>query len=781
MDKDRILSKMTREEKISYCTGKDFWCTKNIERLGIESIMVSDGPHGVRCQKGFGDMVGVNFSLPSTCFPPSVTSGSTWDRDLLKREGEAIGEEARHYGVSVVLGPGCNIKRNPLGGRNFEYFSEDPVVSGEMGGSWIQGVESTGVGTSLKHFAANNQEYKRFISDSIMDERTMREIYLSSFERAIKKGNPGTVMCSYNKINGVYSSDNKKLLTDILRKEWGWDGVVMTDWGAMNDRIEAFKAGCDLNMPGGSDYMDKEVLSAIENGTLDEKNLDKSVMRILSLVEKYKVQGEYGVDWESHHNLAREIAEKGAVLLKNEDSILPLHESDDIVYFGYLGFIMRYQGSGSSHINAKKVTNPMDVISSDYYYPSTDEKGNISEKELDRAEKEAKKHNKAVIFAGLPDSYESETFDRENMNLPQGYIDLIERVSSVNPNTVVVLFGGSAIDISWEKGVKGILYMGLPGEAGGEAVKRLLFGLSNPSGKLTQTWPEKYEDYPSLETWGKVNAEYREGIYVGYRYFDKAGIKPCRPFGFGLSYTSFQYSDLRIDGRVVSFSIKNVGERKGAEVVQLYIENPNEGIYRCKRELRDFERVELDKGEEKRVSFTLNDRDFSVFDGEWKTIGGSYIVEIGSSSRDIRLSKEIEVKGEELSMEVRQEGTWYTLLEGKCQEKDYQKLLGRPVLPYVPHKKGEYTMNDSCMDMKDKSLIMKIQYEVTKNIVAKPYQGKKDMNDPGFKMMVICSTDCPLRSSVINSGGTLSHKMGKAFLEMANGRWIKGIKILIKG
>ena len=775
MDKKKVISSMTTEEKISFTTGKDFWHTKENKALGVRSIMVADGPNGLRCQKGEADMLGVNVSLPSTCFPSSVTSGSTWDRELLEEEGKAIGKEAKKEDVAVVLGPGCNIKRNPLGGRNFEYYSEDPVVSGEMAASWIKGVESEGVGTSLKHFAANNQEYKRLISDSIMDERTLREIYLSPFERAVKKGNPATVMCSYNKINGVYSSDNKFLLSDILRNEWGWNGSVITDWGALHDRIKGFEAGCDLSMPGGSAFMEKATLKAVREGRLSEKLIDESVERILTLVERSEENKIEEVDWDKHYRVALRVAEEGAVLLKNQDSILPLKEKEDVVLFGFMAGKMRYQGTGSSHINPKILKEPIAFFKGRPWIEGVDERGNITEEGIKNIEKEAKNHKVAIVFLGLPDAYESEAFDRESMSIPEGHKKMLEAVARVNSNTIVVMFSGSSVEMDWENNAKAILYMGLAGEAGGEAVFNLIYGKVNPSGKLTETWPMEYKDVPSSGCWGKVNAEYREGIYVGYRYYDKVGLDVRYPFGYGLSYTKFQYSDLKINGREVSVSIRNIGECDGDEVVQLYIKNPDKECYRALRELRDFTRVSLKKGEEKRVIFALCDRDFSIYDGKWKVVGGEYVIEIGASSRDIRVSEKIVIEGEDILSDKYTQKSWYTQPVGKPTKKDFEWLLGRKTEEYKAAEKGSYTMDNSAMEMKDHSLIMKIQYKVTEKIISKSYGGKKDYNDPGFRMMMISSTDCPLRSSIINSGGTMTEKMAAAFLLMANGKWIRGI------
>lgn len=779
MDKNKIISSMIVEEKISYSSGKDFWHTKELEDLGVKSIMFADGPNGLRCQKREADMLGVNVSLPATCFPSSVTTSATWDRDLIEEEGKAIGREAKKEEVSIVLGPGCNIKRNPLCGRNFEYYSEDPVVSGEMAASWIRGIESEGVGTSLKHFAANNQEYKRFISNSIMDERTLREIYLSSFEIAIKKGMPSTLMCSYNKINGVYSSDNKYLLSDILRKEWGWNGCVITDWGALNNKIEAFKAGCDLSMPGGSIYMEKATLDAVKKGRLEERVIDESLGRILTLVERSEKNVSEEVDWEKHYEIALKIAEEGAVLLKNVDNVLPLLEDEDIILFGFMAGKMRYQGTGSSHIHPKILKEPIEFFSDKPWIEAVDENGNITEEAIKTIEIEAKKHKTAIVFLGLPDSYESESLDRESMNLPLGHLKMIETIGKANPNTVAVLFSGSSVDMAWEKYAKAILYMGLPGEGGGEAVYNLIYGKANPSGKLTETWPIKYEDVPSFESWGKVNAEYREGIYVGYRYFDKAQKAVRYPFGYGLSYSTFEYKDLEIKGREVSCTIKNTGNYSGDEVVQLYIKNPNKKGYRSIRELRDFSRISLKSGEEKRVSFTLSDRDFSIYEGKWKVIEGEYSVEIGASSRDIRLEGRINVIGEEPICDKTLSDSWYCMPTGYPSRKDFERLIGRRVEDYVPAKKGSFTMNNSCMEMKKHSLIMKIQYKVTENIISKAYDGKKDYNDISFKMMMVSSTDCPLRATVINSRGTLTENMASAFLLMANGKWIKGLLSLL--
>ena len=772
MDIKKIISEMTLEDKISLCTGEDFWRTKAMDKYGIPSVKTCDGPHGVRCQNDATDMIGINKSEPATCFPPAVTAGATWNRDLYRKEGEAIGKEAAALGISVVLGPGCNIKRNPLGGRNFEYISEDPYVAGKMAASFVEGVESTGVGTSLKHFAVNSQEYKRMNGDSRLDERAYREIYLAPFEIAVKEGHPSTVMCSYNKINGTHASDNKELLTDILRGEWSFDGLVVTDWGALNDRMEAFKAGCDLNMPGGSKYMEKAALEAVKSGELDEKLIDTAVERILRFVEQGKKIEKCDVDFDAHHALSRKIATEGAVLLKNDGNILPLSESD-FVLIGSMAKNIRYQGSGSSHINPTKLSSICDAMPNVAFCDAGNELGDLKPEEIAAAVSMAKEKKAAVIVIGLPDSYESEAFDREHMRLPDGYLALVDAVSEVNPNTVVVLLGGSVMELPFADRVKAILYMGLPGQAGGEATADLLCGRANPSGKLTETWPVSYADVICRDTFGVRDPEYQESIYVGYRYYDKANKIVRYPFGHGLSYTSFEYSNLKINGRNVNLSIKNTGSLAGGEVVQLYVAPKTEGIFRPERELRGFEKIHLLPGESKAVSFTIDDRSFAVWNNGWRVPAGEYAIEIGSSSRDIRLSEKITVAGEDVKSNC--QNSWYHTLLGKPTREEWERLMGHSVPLSVEPKKGEFTMDNSCMEMKKHSFMMWVQYLVTKIIISKGIEGKKDMSNPTYKMMLLSATDCPMRAAVINSGGMMSESVARGMLLMANGKFLKGI------
>ena len=776
MDIKNIISAMSLEDKIALCEGASFWESKAYEKYGIPAMFVCDGPSGLRKQdlNGGLDMLGINKSMPATCFPAAVTTAGSWDPALTEAVGAAIGEEALAQKVGVVLGPGCNLKRNPLCGRNFEYFSEDPYLSGKMAAGFIRGVEGKGVGSSLKHFAANSQELSRFTSDSILDQRTLRELYLTAFEIAVKEAKPSTVMCSYPKVNGIHASDHKELLTDILRTEWGFDGMVVTDWGAMNDRIEGFKAGCDWNMPGGSDYMFKKCAQAVKDGKLPESIIDTSVRRILKTVFRAAetLKNAHTCDYDAHHTIARQAAESGAVLLKNQDSILPLQDGAKIAVIGDMAQNLRYQGAGSSHINPTRLSHPVDFFPGAICACGCDDQGNTTEESLAKAAAAAKQADIAVIFAGLPGRYESEGFDREDMTMPDDHIRMIEAVSGVNPNTVVVLLCGCAIECHWADKVKAILYMGLPGQSGGEAAANLLYGKVNPSGKLAESWPYRYADVPSSEIFGKTqDALYTESIYVGYRYYDKANIPVRWPFGYGLSYTTFTYSNLMVDDHSVSVSVTNTGSRAGAEVVQMYIAAPQDGIHRPIRELKGFQKVFLEPGECKTVTLALDDRSFAIWQDGWKVPGGTYAIQIAD------LTAPLEVTGETVAIPLWQKDSWYESCQGKPNQKDWEAMMGTPYTP-VMSKKGSFTMDNTVMEMKDHSLIMKIMYKAVEGVVAKSFGGKKDYSNPEFRMMINASVGGPLRGLQISGG--IKGGIIPGLLEMANGHFFRGIWKMIK-
>lgn len=776
-----ILSKMTLEDKISLCNGADFWHSKAMAQYGIPAVTMSDGPHGVRCQKNGADMLGVNESEPATCFPTAVTSGATWDAELLKAEGQAIGEEGLSYGVDVVLGPGVNIKRNPLCGRNFEYFSEDPCIAGAMGAAWVQGAQSTGAGTSLKHFAANNQEYKRFNGNSQVDERTLRELYLPAFETVVKAAQPETVMCSYPRINNVHASDNHWLLTDVLRRDWGFEGLVVTDWGALCDRVKAMHAGCDLSMPGGSTYMEDWVAAAVKDGSLPESDVDACAARVIALALKGESRPKgRAFDKDAHNALAQKIAENGAVLLKNEDNILPL-DVGGIALIGEMARTMRYQGAGSSHINPTQLTTLCDAMPGVPFAAGCDVKGTVTEESLREAAETAKQAKVAVVCVGLPDIYESEGFDRETMAMPEGHIRLIETVAAANPNTVVVLFCGCAVEMPWLDKVKAVLYMGLPGQAGGAAAANLLTGKANPSGKLTETWPLCYDDVPSRDTFGKKTTHYKEGLYAGYRYYDKAGKAVRFPFGYGLSYTQFAYSDLKIEGRTVTAAVTNTGCTAGAEVVQLYVAPPKNGLYRPAKELKGFAKVSLQPGESRTVRFELNDRSFAVWcDGCWKVPMGSYEICVGASVADIRLHTALAVDGVSLAAPDWQKGSWYETLQGLPTDAEFEKLCGSPLQSDPEPKKGAFTMEHSTMELKDISAVMMQMFKGTEATIAKSFGGKADYSDPTFKMMVMSGADAPLRAAVLSSCGMFPANLAEGMLAIANGHPLQGVKKMVK-
>ncbi|MBZ4670946.1 MAG: glycosyl hydrolase [Oscillospiraceae bacterium] len=662
MNVKELVSQMTLEEKAGMCSGADFWHLKGVERLGISSVMVTDGPHGLRKQDQSGDHLGINDSVKAVCFPTASALACSFDRDLLFELGKALGEECQAEDVSVILGPGANIKRSPLCGRNFEYFSEDPYLSSEMAASHISGVQSQNVGTSLKHFAANNQEHRRMTASSEVDERTLREIYLASFEGAVKKGRPWTVMCSYNRINGVYASENHRLLTEILRDEWGFDGYVVSDWGAVNDRVEGLKAGLDLEMPSSGGVNDALIVKAVKEGKLDEKILDRAVERILTIIFRY-VENKKNInsyDKKAHHELARKISSECMVLLKN-DGILPLKKKSKIAFIGKFAASPRYQGGGSSHINSFMVSNALEsangIAEISYAKGYETAEDIIDENLIKEAVNTAKAAEVAVIFAGLPDKFESEGYDREHMSMPNCQNKLIEEICKVQPNTVIVLHNGSPIEMPWIDKVKAVLEVYLGGQAVGEATVDVLFGDKNPCGKLAESFPKRLEDNPSYLFFKgeKDRVEYREGVFVGYRYYDKKNIDVLFPFGHGLSYTTFEYSDLKLDKKEmldtetlsVSVKVKNTGKVAGKEIVQLYVKNAKSIAIRPEKELKGFKKIELAPGEEKTVSFVLDKRAFAYYNTEisdWHVPTGTYQILIGKSSRDIVLSEDVLVK-----------------------------------------------------------------------------------------------------------------------------------------
>lgn len=655
-----LVRQMTLEEKAGMCSGENFWELKSVERLGIPSVWVSDGPSGLRKQVQEQDHLGLSDSIEAVCFPASCATASSYDRELLESTGETLGNECQAENVSVLLGPGVNIKRSPLCGRNFEYFSEDPYLAGEMATAYINGVQSQGIGTSMKHFAANDQEFYRMSSSSDLDERTFHEIYLPAFETAVKKAQPRTIMCSYNKINGTYASENHELLTEILRDRWGFEGAVVTDWGAVADRVKGIQAGLDLEMPGSGGYHDAKIVKAVQDGTLSEADLNLAVERVLNVVFAYVENKREGAifDREADHRKARDAAEQCAVLLAN-NGVLPLKAGQKIAYIGGYARVPRYQGGGSSHVHAHRVSDALavalergrNVRYAEGFPTDGDEYDEARAAEAIDAARDA---DAAVIFAGLPDSFESEGYDRDHMGMPACQNRLIGEIAKVQKNVVVVLHNGSPVETPWANDVSAILEMYLAGEGVGEATDALLYGEANPSGKLAETFPIRVEDNPTYIDYATnpLHAIYSERVYVGYRYYDKKKMPVRWAFGHGLSYTTFEYSNLALskdaftDGETITVSVdvKNTGAIAGREVVQLYVADRAGTPDRPVKELKGFGKATLEPGETKTVTMELDARSLSYYEvrlHDFYAPTGEYEILVGAASDDIRLTAKL--------------------------------------------------------------------------------------------------------------------------------------------
>ncbi len=809
-DIKRILTELTLEEKCALCSGIDFWKTTPIETQDIDSVVVSDGPHGLRKEKDKGDVANVmTESLKSTCFPTAVTVASSWDVEAAAAVASAIADEAVDQGVDVVLGPGINIKRSPLCGRNFEYFSEDPYLAGELGAAYVNAMQAKSVGTSLKHFAVNSQEKRRMTVSSELDERALREIYLPAFENVVKKAQPYTVMCSYNPINGVHASDNAKLLTDILRKEWGFKGIVVSDWGAVNDRVKGILAGLDLQMPSDEGIADKEIAEAVKSGNLSEEALDVVVGRILEFIfrcfEDREKHTDIKADYDKNFELAADIATKGAVLLKN-DGILPLKKGAKIAVIGKLAKEMRYQGSGSSCINPYKLcsfTDYLDEIKADYVYADGyNVKNDKTEKALLKVACDvAEQADTVVLFAGLTDTYESEGFDRVHLNIPESHNELIGAVVERNKNVVVVLSGGSPMELPWLGEVPAVLNMYLAGSAGGKACYKLLYGDVNPSGKLAETFPLSLRDNPSSLYYqmGPKTVEYRESIFVGYRYFDAANKDVLFPFGYGLSYTTFEYSDLKLssdaigengktggsidenDKLTVTFTVKNTGPVDGAEVAQVYVRDVESTVYREKKALKGFKKVFIKAGESAQISIELDRRSFAFYNTEindWSVESGEFEILVGASSRDIKLAGTVTVNAQPVNMlDLRKVAPVYYDIGAYSDipDKEFEAVLGRPLIDNVPFKKGEIDYNSTIDDIRTCWLGKLMRWATyTFSGVVLP----KDSPDSMKKMVQLAALDMPLRNIYAMTSGIVPKKFVDGLIKRLNGRPFQGIGMM---
>ncbi len=775
-----LLKQLTLEEKASLASGLHFWTTKSVERLGIPAVTMTDGPHGLRKEFGADSgKGGVNImkgSEPATCFPPAVATASSWDRKLVEKIGEAIAIEAKALNVSTVLGPGTNIKRSPLCGRNFEYFSEDPYLAGEMSKNYVHGVQSQGVGCSLKHFCANNEEFCRMSVDSRVDERALREIYLPAFETTVKAEQPQQIMCSYNRIGGTYLSENKRMLTDVLRGEWGFKGLVVSDWGAVNERVLGVKAGLDLQMPGTKGMNDREIIKAVQDGSLTMEELDVTTERVLNYVfdcVSHRSDTKTVTDFDKHYALVREAGAKCSVLMKNENKALPLKGDEKIAVIGKLAEECRYQGSGSSRICCQKLVNITDALTAagksfDYAEGYTLKGDGYNKKLLQKAVETAKGKDKVIAVIGLTDIYESEGFDRTHIDLPEGHNVLIEELLKVNPNVIVVLQGGSPMAMTWFGKVQAVLNTYLLGEAVGDATVDMLYGKSNPSGKLAETFPVALDDVLAQKYFpmGPRTVEYRESIFVGYRYFDTAKKQVAFPFGFGLSYTTFEYSDFNCaasykegDKLTVSFKITNTGDCFGEETAQVYVGQKNAPVFKAEKELKGFEKVALKAGESTTVTVELDSRAFAFYNtavNNWTVLSGDYTVSVGASSRDIKKVFEVKVEGADDSValpvytDAVKEVYFNIDKYDDITKEQFEELYGEKLPSNEPYKVGEFHVNSTMGELNVTGLGRFI------NRLAK-FASKLIAGDAANAAMIVNSiVSMPLRSLSGFSGGILS-------------------------
>lgn len=785
-----IIKQMTLEEKCYLMSGKDFWQTRSIERLGVPNMTLSDGPHGIRKQEGAGDQLGLNGSMPATCYPTAATIANSWDPVLGEEIGEHLGTEAASQGMGTLLGPGLNIKRSPFCGRNFEYFSEDPYLAGKMAASYVRGIQKNGVSACPKHFAANSQELRRMASDSVMDERPLREIYLTGFEIAVKEGHAKSIMSSYNRINGVYANENPHLLQEILRDEWGFDGFVVSDWGASNDHTEGVRAGSHLEMPTTGGDSDLELVEAVKSSKISQELLDRRVDElldvILSVTGSIKSLEGKPFDMEKHHAMAAKASEQSIVLLKNENDILPLKKGTKVAVIGEFAQKARYQGAGSSVVNPTKLDHTMcvignfnlDVAGFEPGYPRSG-KGNAEMQA--KAVELAKKADTVLLYIGLDEISESEGLDRAHMRLPQSQVDLIEAVAAVNPNVVAVMSAGSAVEMPWLPKVKALVHGYLCGQAGASSVLKVIMGDVNPSGKLAESYPVKYEDVSSAPYFPakERTAEYRESLYVGYRYFETAKVPVLFPFGFGLSYTTFEYSDLTVTDKEATFTLKNTGKMDGAEVAQLYVSKPDGDVFRPAKELKGFAKVFLKAGESKKVTIKLDDKAFRYFNvdtNRFEVEGGDWIVMIGASVADIKLSGTVSVQGTGAKSPYdRQKFSKYFSGDIKnISDAEFEALLGRPIPD--GHWSGTLDMNDAiCQLYYSKSGLARFVYKIMSNMLNKSIgKGKPDLN-------ITFIYNMPFRGIAKMAGGMCTMEMAEGILTICNGHFFKGLGAVVGG
>ncbi len=796
MNKD-IINKLTLKEKIEMLQGHDNMKTyKNIDK-GIEEIIFSDGPSGIRKELDNGDSLSnISNALPTTCFPTGVTIASTWNIDLVKEMGEVLGDEAKYFGINLLLGPAINIHRNPLCGRNFEYYSEDPFLSGKIASSFVKGIESRDVGACIKHFACNNNEKYRYIGDSIVDKRALHEIYLKPFEIVINEANPYAIMTSYNKINGEFASENKYLLNDYLRSKLKYDGVIMTDWGGLKDRDKALKNGLDLEMPGSIPYNSKLLYDNIKNNNLDQELLDKSILRLIDLKNKTNNKKIDNFDFNKGYDIAYKLSIEGAILLKNDNDILPINKNEKLLIIGDLFRNVRYQGSGSSMLNPIKLKNHIDVFNENNInyefelgYLQNENEPNLKLEE--DAINKCNDYDKIIVYAGLNDYVESEGYDRDNLSLPKNQLSLINKLIKLNKKIIIVLFGGAPVELPFINDIDAILYMGLSGEAIGDATYYLLFGIENPSGKLTDTWPLKYDDVPFSSEFTKSPYElYKESIFIGYRYFNTVNKNVLFPFGYGLSYSKFKYSNLKIrkieNDINITFNIKNIGNKKGKEVSEIYIGKNDSKIIRPKLELKGFNKIELDINEEKEISINININDLKVFiEDDYKLENGIYQIYVGNNSSSILLEGELELEGAILNRFYYDEIYYKFILNNELSNLDFSKIIEREI-PNYEYGKRPYTIETPIGEFNSfygrifKKIFLNVGLkQIKKASKMKDGLEKERMKKAGIFMYRLMPYNS-LRSLSFSSSGKLQYNVAEGILEFANGHPLKGIRKMLK-
>jgi len=787
IDYRALVGKMTLEEKASLMSGENFWYSQSLPQHGIPAIMLTDGPHGLRKQIGDADHLGINGSVPATCFPTAATIANSWDVDLIREMGVVLGTEAAAESISVVLGPGMNIKRDPLSGRNFEYFSEDPYLSGKLSSALIRGMQEKGIAACAKHFAVNSQEYLRMTIDEIVDKRALHELYLESFRMAVQEGKVISMMTSYNKVNGIYTNENDYLLNTVLKKTWGFDGLIVTDWGGNNDRVAGLKAGNQLEMPSTIGVTDLEIVNAVRSGDLEESLLDTRVLELLKVVNKIKPLPAEAADMEAHHEKAVDIASQSMVLLKNKDNCLPLNPKTKVTVIGDFAETPRYQGAGSSSINAYKLDNLLNALDETdievvAYAKGFERYGNTKKAVYDKALQAAGQADTLLVFLGLDESYESEGVDRSHLDLPQDQITLINQLTKLNKKIIVLLAGGAVMSLPFINEIDACIHTYLAGQGGGKALAKILTGEVNPSGKLSETYPLSYEDVSSAGYFPGKEAisEHRESIFIGYRYFDTKKIPVQFEFGFGLSYTSFTYNHVMFEDNHITLEVTNTGAVGGSDVVQVYVHKKDSPLMRADQELKGFAKVPLQAHEKKRVTIELSDHAFHFYNVEtesWAIEEGAYEIRVGSSSRTIHQVIEVTKNGIQAPVTMCNIPKSYKELDiHNISDSDFEALVGYKLPDSNWDRKAPVNLNTSIVETATKGVVGKF----VNWIILRMYKNKMKKGEPHAANAILLVQSMPFRTLSRMTGGSINEEMLAGMMMAVDGHFFKGTTKVIK-